>query len=79
MDNPDSLKKADAIRQLGGTQTAAARRMGISCAAVSKWPDPLPQRIADRVRGVLARGALRKAHRRGNSRAALAVSDVKGV
>lgn len=34
---------------------AAAKEVGISYQAVRKWPDPLPQRIADRVEAALAR------------------------
>lgn len=40
---------------LGGSVAEAARRLGVSYQAVSKWPDPLPPRVADRVIGVYAR------------------------
>ena len=52
-----SMDKAEAIRLLGGTPTAAAREVGISVGAVSLWPDPLPPRIADRVQAALWRMA----------------------
>jgi len=50
----ETLSKAEAIASLGGTVTAAAEAMGDTVSAVSKWPDPLPKRIAQRVHGVLA-------------------------
>lgn len=49
------MDKTEAIRRLGGTPAEAARRVGISTSAVSQWPDPLPQRIADRVIAAIAR------------------------
>lgn len=52
------MKKADAIRLLGGTASAAAKAIGISPAAVSLWPDELPPRIADRVQAALYRKQL---------------------
>lgn len=49
------MDKAKAIELLGGTIAAAADAIGISYQAVRKWPDVLPQRIADRVTAALAR------------------------
>lgn len=49
------MLKTKAIALLGGTIAAAAEQIGISYQAVDKWPDELPDRIADRVLAVLAR------------------------
>lgn len=49
------MQKAKAIELLGGTIPAAAQAIGISYQAVEKWPDPLPDRIADRVIAAIAR------------------------
>lgn len=49
------MNKESAIRLLGGTQASVAEAIGISHAAVSQWPDPLPKRIEDRVLAALAR------------------------
>lgn len=49
------MDKAKAIELLGGTVSSAAAAIGISYQAVDKWPDHLPERIADRVLAVLAR------------------------
>jgi len=49
------MLKVQAIELLGGSITAAAKRIGISYQAVDKWPDELPPRIADRVLAALAR------------------------
>ena len=46
------MKKTYAIELLGGSITAAAKTIGISYQAISKWPDKLPPRIADRVYAV---------------------------
>lgn len=51
------MKKQDAIDQLGGTVSAAAREIGCTYHAVNKWPDELPPRIADRVQAALWRKA----------------------
>lgn len=53
------MKKKFAIDLLGGTASAAAEELGCSYQAVMKWPDTLPQRIADRVVGVFARRCAR--------------------
>ena len=52
------MEKVKAIELLGGTNGAAADAVGISEAAVSKWPDVLPARIADRVVAAVARKSL---------------------
>lgn len=49
------MKKATAIRLLGGTVTAAAAAVGVTPSAVTQWPDDLPGRIEDRVLAALAR------------------------
>lgn len=47
--------KDEAIGLLGGSAVRAAELMGVTYQAVNKWPDALPQRIADRVLGVCVR------------------------
>lgn len=49
------MLKAKAIELLGGTVALAAKALDISYQAVDKWPDPLPDRIADRVVAHVAR------------------------
>lgn len=49
------MQKSKAIELLGGTVAAAASAIGVSYQAVDKWPDILPDRIADRVLAVQAR------------------------
>lgn len=49
------MQKAQAIKLLGGTITAAAEAIGISYQAVKKWPDELSSRISDRVYAASAR------------------------
>jgi molybdenum-dependent DNA-binding transcriptional regulator ModE len=49
------MQKKRALELLGGSVASAAKEVGISYQAVRKWPDPLPQRIADRVEAALAR------------------------
>lgn len=49
------MDKQEAIRLLGGTIGAAATAIGVTPQAVYGWPDPLPQRIADRVQAALWR------------------------
>lgn len=51
------MDKTEAIQLLGGTAAEAARAIGITVQAVAAWPDPLPQRIADRVQAALWRRA----------------------
>lgn len=49
------MTKQEAIRQLGGTVSAVAAAVGVTYQAVDKWPEELPQRIADRVQAALWR------------------------
>lgn len=51
------MLKQEAIALLGGSVAAAAESIGVSYQAVDKWPDELPQRIADRVQAALWRKA----------------------
>jgi hypothetical protein len=51
------MLKHEAIALLGGSVAAAAEVIGVSYQAVDKWPDELPQRIADRVQAALWRKA----------------------
>lgn len=52
------MRKAKAIELLGGSVSSAAAAVGVTYQAVEKWPDPLPDRIADRVVAALARRLL---------------------
>jgi hypothetical protein len=49
------MLKTKALELLGGTVSTAASAIGISYQAVDKWPDVLPDRIADRVYAAYAR------------------------
>lgn len=49
------MEKSYAIELLGGTLSAVAAAVGISEAAVWKWPETLPPRITDRVVAALVR------------------------
>lgn len=49
------MQKSKALKLLGGSTAAAAKAIGVSYQAVEKWPDPLPDRIADRVIAAIAR------------------------
>lgn len=49
------MRKTEAIALLGGSVLSAARAIGVTYQAVGKWPEELPQRIADRVQGALWR------------------------
>jgi hypothetical protein len=49
------MNKQQAIDMLGGSVESAAEQLGVTRQAVDKWPDLLPLRIADRVRGAWAR------------------------
>ena len=53
------MKKAEAIRLLGGTVTSAAKEIGITYQAVDKWPDELTRAIEDRVIAALARRSMK--------------------
>lgn len=50
-----TMLKTEAIELLGGSIQAAAGAVGVTYQAVDKWPDELPQRIADRVQAALWR------------------------
>lgn len=49
------MRKSKALDLLGGSVASAADAIGISYQAVDKWPDVLPDRIADRVVAAIAR------------------------
>ena len=49
------MTKTEAIALLGGSIPAAAAAVGVTYQAVDKWPEVLPQRIADRVQAALWR------------------------
>jgi len=49
------MRKQFAIDLLGGTVSKASKTLGVTNAAISKWPEELPLRIADRVLGAWAR------------------------
>lgn len=49
------MLKTKALELLGGTVSDAAKAIGISYQAVHKWPDVLPEPIADRVIAAVAR------------------------
>lgn len=49
------MLKTKAIELLGGSVSAAAKEIGVTYQAVDKWPDVLPDRIADRVYAAIAR------------------------
>ena len=49
------MQKTQAIEQLGGNITAAAKAIGISYQAVNKWPEVLSPRVADRVEAAVSR------------------------
>ena len=52
------MNKLKAIELLGGTTHAAAKTLGVTYQAISKWPDVLKPRTADRVVAFLARKQL---------------------
>lgn len=49
------MHKSKAIELLGGSVAAAANAIGVTYQAVDKWPEILPDRIADRVLAAQAR------------------------
>jgi transcriptional repressor of cell division inhibition gene dicB len=49
------MKKTDAINQLGGTVSAAAKACGVTSSAVSQWPEVLTKDHIDRVQAALWR------------------------
>lgn len=52
------MRKDKAIAKLGGSISAAAKKVGVSYKAIHEWPDKLPPRIADRVLAAVARDRL---------------------
>jgi hypothetical protein len=52
------MRKERAIELLGGSVSLAAQAIGVTYQAIEKWPDPLPDRIADRVVAAIARQKL---------------------
>lgn len=50
-----AMRKATAIKLLGGTVTSAAAEVGVTPSAITQWPDELPSRLSDRVLAALAR------------------------
>lgn len=63
------MTKSEAIRLLGGTAKEAARRIGITQAAVSQWPEQLTGRHRDRVQAALYRAAVEQKAKRDARRA----------
>ncbi len=49
------MLKSEAIALLGGDVASAAKAVGVTFEAVDKWPEVLPERIADRVVAACAR------------------------
>ncbi len=49
------MKKCDAVRLFGGKVKDLADAMGVTSSAVSQWPEELPLRLADQVRGAALR------------------------
>lgn len=43
------MKKTYALKKLGGNMQNAADELGVSIQAVYQWPDPLTERIKERV------------------------------
>ncbi len=60
----NTLTKTQAIELLGGSKTRAAKAIGCTVQAVSKWPEVLSDRIADRVIAAQMRMQSRKTARR---------------
>lgn len=52
------MRKDTAITEMGGSVPAAAKALDVSPQAIRKWPDDLPDRIADRVLAAIARREL---------------------
>lgn len=52
------MDKKLAIDLLGGTPAKAAALLGVTPSAVSQWPEQLPLRLADRVRGAAVRSGI---------------------
>jgi len=51
------MDKKKALETFGGV-VATANAIGVAPQAVSKWPDPLPARIADRVIAACVRSGI---------------------
>ena len=58
------MKKATAIKRLGGSVTAASQALGISYQAVRQWPKNLTERIQWRVKAHLDRKSRKPARGR---------------
>lgn len=43
------MKKTEVIAHFGGTDTAAAKALGVTRSAVGQWKDMVPERIAWKV------------------------------
>lgn len=54
------MKKSQAIQQLGGTASIAARKLGMTRQAVSQWPKVLTPRILERIEPVLLEEAKKR-------------------
>jgi len=52
---PRQMTKSNAIKLLGGSQTAAAQEIGVKPQAIRGWPEVLSQKIEDRVLAALWR------------------------
>ena len=52
------MDKTTAKQLLGGDGQKLGNAMGVSRAAVSKWPDPLPERLANEVLGAALRAGI---------------------
>jgi hypothetical protein len=51
------MDKQEAINLLGGSPAAAAREIGVTTQAITGWPDPLTEKLTDRVQAALWRKA----------------------
>lgn len=49
------MTKNEAKVIFGGTQNSIAQALGVHYITVSKWPDPLPQKIEDQIVGAAIR------------------------
>jgi hypothetical protein len=56
------MNKTDALNLLGGTPTKAAKAIGCTPQAISQWPEPLSQKIIDRVISAAVRVQGKKAY-----------------
>lgn len=73
------MHKQKALELLGGTVSSAAAALGVSYEAVHKWPDVLPNRIAERVMGVYAKDKLPELATIGKESAPTAIENVAGA